>query len=321
VSKHEPGMHTDRPKRSFLRRRADKTDSIKKRVIRVALIPSVALILLWVVAALYLGGTAFYNQQVAKSVREVSIPAVTGLASIEKERQLSISYLAQPAGTLQPLLAQQKVSDQGMAAMQAAAGPALSQAPDSITSRMAKLTSYLDRLPNIRGRIDASAASPDEVATFYDGLLDAATDLFATQARVVPDAAVVPGAIAATNLFQLTDLMSRTSSQMSGALASGNLSRDQYLEYTRTVGSYHSLLDATAGDMRPEVATLYKRLTESESWRNLITVENALIEKGPWSGGAAASGVPINLADWQNLTNSVSASLTPSWSGSASPPG
>jgi signal transduction histidine kinase len=310
VSKHEPGVPTDRPKKFLRRRRADKTDSIKKRVIRVALIPSIALILLWVAAAAYLGGTAFYNQQVAKSVREVSIPAVTGLGSIEKERQLSISYLAQPTGTLQPLLAQQKISDQGMGAMKEAAGPALAHAPDSITSRMAKLTGYLDKLPNIRGRIDASAASPDEVATFYDGLLDAATDLFGTQARVVPDAAVVPGAIAAANVFHISDLMSRSSSQMSGALASGNLSRDQYLEYTRLVGSYHALLDTTASDLRPQVQAQYKALTDSESWRNLVTVENALIEKGPWSGGAATSGVPINLADWQNLTNSVSAALT-----------
>lgn len=290
-------------------RRANRAESIKKRVVRVALIPSVALILLWLAAALYLGGTGFYDQQVASGVRQVSIPAVTGLASVEKERQLSMAYLAHRSSDLQPLLTQQKQSDQGLAAMQRAAGPVLAHAPQSIVGRMSTLVGFIDQLPNIRGRIDAGVATTAEVSTFYNNLLDAATGLFGTQARVVPDASVVPGAIAATNVFHISDLMSRAGSLISGALASGRLDQADYLQFTNLVGAYHALLTTTNPDLRPDVQATYRKLTGGASWRDLVAAENALIVHGPWAG-AIPQGLPVNAASWQSLTNSVSGALT-----------
>jgi signal transduction histidine kinase len=305
VSKHD----SDKLGRRGKWRRANRVESIKKRVVRVALIPSVALILLWLAAALYLGGTGFYDQQVASGVRQVSIPAVDGLASVEKERQLSMAYLAHSSVALQPLLTQQKLSDQGLTAMESAAGPVLAHAPQSIVDRMGTLTGFLGQLPNIRGRIDAGVASKTEVSTFYNNLLDAATDLFGTQARVVPDAAVVPGAIAATNIFHISDLMSRAGSLISGSLAAGNLDQRDYLQFTKLVGAYHALLDTTTPDLRPSVQATYQKLITTSDWQHLLAAENAIIQRGTWSGGAPPD-LPVNATSWQNLTNTVSASLT-----------
>lgn len=304
MSKHD----SDQPRRRLKWRRANRAESIKQRVVRVALIPSVALILLWSAAALYLGGTGFYDQQVASSVRSVSIPAVTGLASVEKERQLSMAYLAAPHVDLQPLLAQQKLSDQGLSAMQSAAGPALANAPQSILDRMAALTKYLDQLPNIRGRIDAGVATTTEVSTFYNGLLDAATQMFGTQARVVPDAAVVPGAIAAENVFHISDLMSRAGSLISGALAANKLNQADYLQFTNLVGAYHALLDNTNPDLRPDVQDQYLRLRGTPAYQDMVAAENSIIAHGAWTGGIPG-GLGVNAATWQSLTNTVSAAL------------
>jgi signal transduction histidine kinase len=306
VSKHDsdqPGLQIK------WRRRANRVESIKNRVVRVALIPSVALILLWVVAAAYLGGTGFYDQQVASSVRVVSIPAVTGLASIEKERQLSMAYLAAPSVALQPLLAQQKQSDQGLSALQAVAGGALGQAPGPIKTQFATLTGFINQLPNIRGRIDAGVASRDEVFTFYGDLLDAATGLFAIQARVVPDASAIPGAVAAANVFHISDLMSRASSVISGAIASGSLDQANYLQFTSLVGAYHALLSTTEQDLRPPVQASYQQLIKSASWQQLVATENELTEHGTWAHGVP-SDLGITAASWQNLTNSVFSALT-----------
>jgi signal transduction histidine kinase len=303
VSKHD----SDLPRRRFTWRRSNRAESIKKRVVRVALIPSVALILLWLAAALYLGGTGFYDQQVASGVRSVSIPAVTGLASVEKERQLSMAYLAAPHVDLQPLLTQQKLSDQGLSSMQTAAGSVLAHAPQTLVDRFAALTRYIDQLPNIRGRIDAGVATTTEVSSFYNGLLDAATDLFGTQARVVPDAAVVPGAIAATNVFHISDLMSRAGSLIAGSLASGKLNQSDYLQFTSLVGAYHSLLTTTEGDLRPDVQNQYHTLAGTTSWQQLVAAENTIIEHGAWTAGVP--GDMPSATNWQDLTNAVSSGL------------
>jgi signal transduction histidine kinase len=304
VSKHDSGRSRwVRPLR-----RGNRTESIKRRVVRVALIPSIALILLWLAAALYLGGTGFYDQQVASSVRQVSIPAVKGLSSVERERQLSMAYLAHRQSGLQSLLAQQKQSDQGLSAMRAAAGSALARAPQSIVNRMNTLVGFIDRLPNIRGRIDAGIATTAEVSTFYDNLLDSATDLFGNQARIVPDASVVPGAIAATNVFHISDLASRAGSLISGALAAGKLDEADYLQFTNLVGAYHALLDTTAPDLRPAVQDSYRTLTGTKEWHGLVAAENALITRGPWPNGVPAD-LGITAASWENLTNRVNSGL------------
>ena len=62
--------------------------SIAGRLTRAVLIPSVALLVMWLGVSVYLLYDAFYARAVASSVREVSIPAVNGLASAQQERQL-----------------------------------------------------------------------------------------------------------------------------------------------------------------------------------------------------------------------------------------
>ena len=73
--------------------------SIKRRVVRLVLIPGVVALLLWFGASGYLVFQGFYNRAVANSVRQVSIPAVSALSSIQQERRLSITYLSRPSSS------------------------------------------------------------------------------------------------------------------------------------------------------------------------------------------------------------------------------
>jgi hypothetical protein len=169
------------------------------------------------VASGYLVFTGFYAREVANGVRQVSIPAVTGLASIQRERRLSIAYLAQPTRGLRPLIVQREQTDQQVSKMRAAAKNALANAPQSITKRWSALSANLDQLPGIRSTIDSGTAGHQRVYDFYNGLLDSAIDLFDTQARVVPDVTATQGGIAATEIFRSSDLMSRAGSIVVGA--------------------------------------------------------------------------------------------------------
>ena len=93
--------------------------SIRSRLVGAVLIPSITLIVLWTVGAAYLVFDAFYVKAVVSSVRDISIPAVTGLVSAEKERQLGMAYLGKPTGTTD-LHNQEQQTDQSFAAMRTA---------------------------------------------------------------------------------------------------------------------------------------------------------------------------------------------------------
>ncbi|MBO0870737.1 MAG: sensor histidine kinase, partial [Micromonosporaceae bacterium] len=134
------------------------------------------------------------------------------------------------------------------------------------------------------------------------------TDLFDTQARVVPDVTATQGGIAAVETFRASDLMSRAGSIITGAFGSDALDRDDYLLFVSLVGAYHADLADVAGHLRPTVAQQYADLTASTPWRSLVAAENALIGAGRWSGGVPRS-LAVSAVSWQTLTSQISDAL------------
>lgn len=307
VANKQADLDSREESRAPSRRRA-RRHSIKRRVMRLVLIPSVVAMVLWLVASGYLVFQGLYNREVANGVRQVSIPAVPALASVQQERRLSIAYLAQPTRDLQGLLNQRQETDRRLSAMRAAADSNLANAPESITERWRNLAARLDEIPSVRSMVDSRSADGQRVYAFYNDLLDAATGLFDTQARVVPDVTAAQGGIAATEAFRASDLMSRAGSTIDGAFGSRALGEQAYLEFVGLVGAYHSALDNVAPHLRPNVRERYEGIVASGPWNQLLALEKELIVGGAWR-----NGVPRSLAGdqsrWQTLTRQVSDEL------------
>ena len=285
-----------------------RQQSIARRVVRLVLVPSVVALLIWFAASGYLVFQGFYNRAVANSVRQVSIPAVAALSSLQQERRLSLAYLARPANGLTSLLDRRRQTDQQVIALRQAADGALGQAPQSIKTRWVDLVGYLDRLATTRSAVDSRSMSGRDAYAFYNGLLDKATDLFDNQARVVPDVTATQGGIVATEVFRAGDLMSRAGSIIGGALASGPLTRADHLEFVRLVGAYHFALTTSAQHLEPAVRTRFAEIENSDSWKQLARLENGIIAGGPWAK-QVAPGLSLGVDKWSQLTAVVSGDL------------
>lgn len=282
--------------------------SIKARVVRLVLVPGVVALVLWLAASGYLVFTGLYDREVANSVRNASIPAVDALASIQRERRLSIVYVTDPAKGLGKLITQRQEADEKIAALRVAANSALANAPDSIATKWQTLAGYLDRLAGVRSTIDAGSASRGRIYEFYNGLLDSAISLFDTQARVVPDVTATQGGIAATEIFRAGDLMSRSGSIITGAFGSKTLSETDYLQFTTLIGAYHAELNDVVTHLRPSVQQKYAALTAGNDWRRLMAAENAITVHGPWDD-RIPSGLPVGAATWESSATAVSNAL------------
>ncbi|MDI6104179.1 nitrate- and nitrite sensing domain-containing protein [Actinoplanes sp. NEAU-A12] len=298
----ESASTANRPQKS-------RQQSIKRRVVRLVLVPSVVALLLWFTASGYLVFQGFYNRTVAITVREVSIPAVTALSSIQQERRLSIAFLARPTPDLKPLLDQRQQTDDELVKLRAVADSALSAAPDSIQQRWRTLAGFLDQLPSTRTAIDARSTTDEQAYSFYNELLDAATSLFDDQARIVPDAVAAQGGITATELFRASDLMSRAASMMDGAFAANTFGNAEYLEFVRLVNAYHYQIDISRPQMEPLVRDRLQTLTATSDWQALLAAEDAIVANGSWR-----KGVPAALGgargQWSQVTAATAAQLS-----------
>lgn len=288
--------------------RNQRQQSITRRVVRLVLVPSVVALLIWFAASGYLVFQGFYNRTVANSVREVSIPAVAALSSLQQERRLSVSYLARPAIGLNSLLDRRRQTDQQVEALRKAADGALGLAPESIKKRWSTLSGDLDRLATTRSAIDARSMTGQNAYAFYNNLLDAATDLFDNQARVVPDVTATQGGLLATDVFRASDQMSRAGSIIDGALASGPLSRANYLEFVRLVGAYHAALTSAAPHLEPDARARFSEIEASDSWKQLVRVEDGITAGGPWAKRVSPD-LDLGANRWSQLTDAVAGDL------------
>ncbi|SDM79007.1 sensor histidine kinase [Allokutzneria albata] len=280
--------------------------SIRTRLTGTVLIPSVALMVMWLGGASFFLFESVYVRAVLGGVRDVSIPAVTALASAEKERQLSMAYLGKPEGGLSELHSRQQQTDRSLTTMQTAANELAKNAPKEIVDRLNRLNGLIAQLPRMRARVDAKEISKPEIYRYYNEMLDAGTDLFETQARVLPDVTVALGGLTSSALFRANDLMSRETALIASALVSGTLTSAEHVELSKLVGVYHTELTTKIPFTRPGVQEGYQQLIESDAWKQLERAEQALINAGAWtSSGRNRTEPPITEAQWTEITTQV----------------
>ncbi|MFI9388313.1 nitrate- and nitrite sensing domain-containing protein [Kutzneria sp. NPDC052558] len=282
--------------------------SIRSRLVGAVLIPSITLIVLWTGSAAYLVFGAFYVKAVVSSVRDISIPAVTGLVSAEKERQLGMAYLGKPASGLTDLHNQEQQTDQYFTAMRSASQAVLSSAPPEVVQSAQKLYASIDQLPKIRAQIDTKSIDKAQVYTFYNTLIDSASSLFDTQGRILPVVQVALDGATTTEVFRATDQMSRGAAVISAGFAANGLAPEDFRNFSNLVGTYHSELDKSVPFLRDDIRAKFTALFEGDSYKQLVAAENGLIEHGPWARGA--TGLPVTEASWNSLSTQVLDQLT-----------
>ncbi|MER6871238.1 nitrate- and nitrite sensing domain-containing protein, partial [Amycolatopsis sp. NPDC000673] len=282
--------------------------SIRKRLTRTVLIPSITLLVLWAVLATAFFINGLYVRLVAGSVRDVSIPALTALSSLQQERQFALQYLDSPSSGPQQLQQQEQDSDGKLKGLQEAFAATISSAPDEIASKVTALKAQLDQLPVLRSQVNFRSINRAQVNAYYNGVLDSAATLFDTQARIVPDATAVQGAISATSLFRAGDLMSRETSLVSAAFSGSNFAPDDFVQFSQLVGYYRTQLAQISPFLEPAVRQHYQQLSASDAWKRLNAAEDSLIKHGPWTS-SDQSTVPVSAGDWHALTAQVAQGL------------
>ncbi|WP_232667099.1 sensor histidine kinase [Pseudonocardia sp. TRM90224] len=277
---------------------------VRKRLTLVVLIPSVTLLVLWGVASSFFVLNGVYVRAVAASVRQVSIPAVTALAAFQEERRHVLQYLDNPALDQRELTARWTLTDQRLATLETAFDSTIAYAPNEIAVKMTALKGQFDYLTVLRFQISTRGIDRAQVSSYYDGVLDTASNLFDTQARVVPDAQAAMGGLTAVAVFRSAELMSRESSLVSSALAAGVFVPESFVRYTQLLGFYRTQLAQVAPFLEPEVRADYEALTTSATWQQLAGAEDALVRHGAWVD-PEREPAPVAAADWQRLTADV----------------
>lgn len=291
--------------KSASRKRRDR--SIRQRLTGTVLIPSVALLGLWTGGAVYLVTDAVYTRGVAAGVREVSIPGIQALDALQKERRMALTFMRSKNESEGELTQQQTATDEAIAGMREAAGRTLRQAPPEVTEDWEAVNTQLHKLHAMRSRITADQTTVPQVTAYFDKIFTAATNLFDTQARVVPDAEASRGGLTFTALFRASDMMSRHSALIANAMNEGQLSDENYGQFTRFLGAYRAELDNNARYLKPNVHESYRAMADSRAWKDLNIMESKVLQHGAWERSEPPPD--IKQHEWQDVSAQISDQL------------
>lgn len=283
------------------RRGTSAETSIRSRLTWAVAIPWIVVGVLWVVGCSLFAINAVSTQQVSSSVRQMSLPAVTALNEVQRERMLSLENVSQPGMGTAELTAQQQRTDAALERFHSAAAPVMDSAPAELRDPMGRLNGYFAGLADLRSRIDSGAATADELNNQFNDLFDTAAELFDVQARITPDAETMEGALTATSLFRSSDMFAREASLVTVALGTGELTPAQHREISSYINAHHDLLANNEAHLEPEVAQQYRDLISSPEWQRLVEVEDALIAGGSYTGGDG----PVRADEWREVSSTI----------------
>jgi signal transduction histidine kinase len=283
--------------------------TIRSRLTRIVIVPSVVLLVLWLTFSGFTGAQALRVWLVGLEVRDVSIPAVTSLAAIQQERLMTMRALSQPKPDMTSLTAQRQQTDNAVAAVRSKLAGLSSSAPQDVKVKTTRLLSLLDQLPQERAQ--APTTNTYAIFAYYNDVVDAGADLLDAQARAVSDASASQAGLTATELFHDADSVSRMATLGDDALVSGAFPAADHLQFASLIGSYHASLAAAVPRAAPDTQDRYQQLIFTPAWQQLEQVESNIVEHGGPDSTPVNGRVDFGVtqADWESMTGQVARQL------------
>jgi signal transduction histidine kinase len=283
--------------------------SIRTRLTAVVVFSAVALVSMWLLVSVPRLYDAIYLRAVTDAMQKVMPRAVSALSSVQLERAQSLLQIGSGSGELTDRRVQ---TDQAVRGVRELVEPVLAQSPQSVKDKYAEFNRTIDQLGGIRRQVDARSINRPELYGFYNKLTDASIRVFDSMAHVVPDQETAFSGVEVNTLFHAAELMSRSSTLVSGAISTGTMNSTDQAEFARISGAYRQQLEMSTQNASAEVKHRYQEILASDDWKRLTAAEDKLITAGPWvvvstakrSDGQVAAP-PVSEQEWRDVTGRV----------------
>ncbi|NLT56343.1 MAG: histidine kinase [Actinomycetales bacterium] len=269
--------------------------SIRTRVLAIALVPSIALLLVGIGVTGYLAREGKRIQDSSTTSADAAAPAALMIAAIQAERLASLRKMVNPQGGPGELPTLRKKVDTELVNIGDVATALSTGGSPELREALAGLDRVVEELPDLREQVDSGGVAPLVVYQSFNRYIDIFTAVLTELARSAPDVESAYEKLVGAELFAAAEGMARSTVLRSAILEGGGLRRDLVQEYNRQIVSYHTALESLVPRMTPGERAMYTSLTSSSAWATIVAVEDAVTTAGfaanaPGAGLTAASG-------------------------------
>ncbi|MFF0488488.1 nitrate- and nitrite sensing domain-containing protein [Nocardia sp. NPDC004068] len=284
---------------------------IRARILAIALVPSLALLVIGVGAAGYVvreGGDAKHFASVLEGANKHTRELI---ASVEQERLQSLQALSgapDPVG----LAAARQRFDKAMKDMQSVQDAMTSSRSNTMSGDIGGFQTLQQQLPQLRGAVDAGLIPIPDTYSAYSKILEGVeigTDITAATA---PNAGVANQLAHSLRLLRAMDANARVAALTAAALSPAGLPAPLQPEYRDKVGYYRTELPLLAADLGGQQGERVKTVIDSSAWEQLGQMEDFIIHP-PAPGRSGPAAPPIGTAEWRAAADDVNNQLLAVW--------
>ncbi|MBR8743634.1 nitrate- and nitrite sensing domain-containing protein [Nocardiopsis sp. MG754419] len=298
--------------------------TITARIRAMVMIPTTALVALWLILTFVLGGDAIYQLIRAKATEDLVTPAAVGLVDAMAERSATIAYVenTDDAELAQGMVEARQSTDDSLGVVVEELIGFADLAPGDGGMHIEMLHGMYQEIGEIREAVDSGDAGRGDVLDYYNELILHGADSFDSQGREGNEGDAVSPGFTAIYMFRTVDVLAQADAQIARGFATDELSVEDQREFTAMVGAYESLLDANADYLEgPGQTERYGAVLESPEYAALQRMQTTIIEREVETETTTDPvtlapqtvenlSMPVNENEWDQAYGHVVAELT-----------
>ncbi|MFE7719105.1 nitrate- and nitrite sensing domain-containing protein [Nocardia rhizosphaerihabitans] len=287
--------------------------SVRTRLLSIVLSSSVVLLATGGGAAVYLVDSARESTEWADLATSTTAPAILMVSAFQEERRLSLLRLAGDPPSTPALVTARQRSDEALAAVIAKGDAARALNPDGSREDIEGYNKLFAMVPTVRGGVDTLQIPPGEVFTFFTQVIGTIVAASMLAARVAPEAKIGIELGYAVEQLRAAEALSQADTLGSVALTNGRMSADELLDFGRRVGEFRGEVAYSATILKGTRRAQLDAVTASSDWQQVVSMQDALLERGPVTNDRADASLPLSLSGWQDASRHVNLALQKLW--------
>ncbi|MEV0358775.1 ATP-binding protein [Nocardia sp. NPDC050697] len=288
---------------------------VRARVLAVALVPSLAVLLVGSGTVTSLVSEADFAAEWATQMQETLPQTVQVIGAIQGERLVTMAHLAGDRAATGRLAAARAAMD---VAIRKAfeVQRAINTIDPNAQLQNDAFNQLTEILVTIRAGADAGALPLADAYRFYCGILDTILDGTAASKNATPDAEVAVQIADGVRLLQAAESMSRSNALGYALDTAGTATAADAGELTRQAGYYRTELTAFTHDLDERDRTRTTELMATPAWQVLESTERAVLARAALRAtdrDDELPPLPVTPQEWQAAAVDVSERILGLW--------
>lgn len=275
--------------------------SVRFRIGTLLLVTFAALTPLWAYAMYLTVPGALTLNQIEDRHFTIGIPADNLDVALSAERKATVVYLADRAAGKTPLLKARAATDKAAHAFRTTGVRGVHAVGTTQSDKvLPSLLGQLDKLSRQRSAVDAGAATPNDVYTYYGSAIESGLRmLLSITSQNGGDSDLQTQGEALSRLTRSRSVLDEVDARISAAITAGRMTADERYDLSQAVGAVKGSYATAVPNLPPATAREYTKLVDSRQMATLQSLERTVVETAP------GHAITVRAGEWDAAYGAV----------------